>query len=116
MKAALFRLPATGKPLENGQHRVGWRPGIIESAGEPLLRAHFQSLFWPCPWGWGRCGPPKSRAVALAVHDGLRPVEKALATEAVEQGVQELLPDAAPLPVPEPSPAGHTRAAAHLLG
>jgi hypothetical protein len=29
--------------------------------------------------------------------------------------VQELLPDAAALPVPQPSPAGDARAAAHLL-
>src|SRR5262249_6867068 len=59
--------------------------------------------------------PPKNGAEALAVHAAVLPVDALLLADPLEQGVQELLPDAAPLPVPEPAPAGHAGPAAHLL-
>jgi hypothetical protein len=41
MKAALFRFGTTENPVENGDRCAGWRPLIIESAGEPQLGASF---------------------------------------------------------------------------
>jgi len=43
------------------------------------------------------------------------PVDAPLLPDPPEQGVQEFLPDAAALPAPQPAPAGHPGAAAHLL-
>src|SRR5262249_49706814 len=59
---------------------------------------------------------PQNSAVALAVHAGLVPVDQALATQAVQQGVQQLPPDATALPGPQAAPAGDPGAAAHLQG
>jgi hypothetical protein len=44
------------------------------------------------------------------------PVDALLLADPLEQGMEELLPDAAPLPVPQSPPTGHAGAAAHFLG
>jgi len=44
------------------------------------------------------------------------PIDALLLPDPLEQGMQELLPDAPALPVPEAAPTGDARAAAHLLG
>jgi hypothetical protein len=38
MKTALVRFGMTENPLENRDCHTGWRPWIIERAGEPLFR------------------------------------------------------------------------------
>ena len=43
------------------------------------------------------------------------PVDAFFLPDPLEESVQESLPDAAALPVAQPAPAGHARAAAHLL-
>src|SRR5205085_413530 len=58
---------------------------------------------------------PKNGAEALAVHAALVPVDALLLPDPLEQRVQELLPDAPALPVPQPAPARHTGATAHFL-
>src|SRR5437773_1016988 len=73
-------------------------------------------LFWPDPWGSCRSGPPKNGAEALAVHAAVFPVDALLAADPLEQGAEELLPDAAALPLPQPPPTRNAGATAHLLG
>src|SRR5439155_17995336 len=73
-------------------------------------------LFSRDPWGFCRSGPPKNSAEALAVHTAVVPVDALLLPNPLEEGVQEFLPDAPALPVPQPPPTGDAGATAHLLG
>src|SRR5437870_3717652 len=65
--------------------------------------------------GFGPVSAPKNGAEGLAVHAAMLPVDALLLPDPLQQGVQEFLPDAFALPVPQPAPAGHAGAAAHLL-
>src|SRR5438128_505963 len=57
MKAAPLRLRTNGNPLENADRCAGWRPWIIESAGEPVNGTKSSELFgtlhaitWAVDW------------------------------------------------------------------
>ena len=50
------------------------------------------------------------------VHAGAAPVNKVRRFQPRQQVLVELLPDLRLVPIPQPAPAGHARAAAHLPG
>src|SRR5690606_7085893 len=56
------------------------------------------------------------RADGRRVDQGTRPIDLVGPMQVREEQSMHLRPDARSLPVPEPAPAGHARATAHLLG
>ena len=65
--------------------------------------------------GSAQSAPPGLGGQAGAVERPPAPVDQAGAAESVEKQVVERPPNFGSLPVPEPPPAGHAGAAAHLL-
>src|SRR5512135_2509383 len=92
-------------------------PVMRTASGVPLPSTSRCRLvpFLPRSVGFLPVSTPKNGAEGLAVHAAVLPVDALLLPDPLEQGVQEFLPDAAPLPVPQPAPAGHAGPAAHLL-
>ena len=66
--------------------------------------------------GMARSGAPQKGAYVRAVDGGSRPIDCPGGVEAHEQALMEGLPDAGPLLITQPSPAGHPRAVAVFLG
>ena len=94
---AALRTTASGTPPRS---TTRWRfePCLPRSVG-------FGPAFWP-PRGRA---PPPSRARLATSRCGLP------APGGVQEGSVQALPDAGLVPLPQAAPAGHTRAAAHLL-
>jgi hypothetical protein len=42
MRAALLQFRTTENPLESNDRCAGWRPWIIENAGEPVSEVHLR--------------------------------------------------------------------------
>ncbi len=87
---------ATGRPpgcQSSDFHPCGWRPPFFR----PL---HADAL-----------GADEDR-----VHAGAAPINEVGRLQPRQQCLVEPLPDAGLVPVPQPAPAGHARAAAHLFG
>jgi hypothetical protein len=83
-------------------------------------RVHRRSDDACCPawlgrWDWGRFEAPKNCSHGTAVHDRPRPVNLPIASQPVQQSEVDQSPEARLLPVTEPPPTGHSRAATQFL-
>ena len=96
-----FRLPPVS-PTVSGLPR----PQTIRWCLEPLRERST---------GLGPVLAPPKRPHVRAVDRRSRPVDPLRLVELREQQLVQLLPDAGLLPLAQPAPAGHPRAAAHLL-
>ena len=91
---------------------------LIEWREEPHDRRKLDDACcpaWPDQWGSVLSGAPKNRSDRTAVHNGPRPVNLPIARQPIQQREVDQLPDARLLPVTQPPPASHARAAAQFL-
>jgi len=91
---------------------------LIERREEPHDRRKLDDACcpaWHDQWNSVLSGAPKNRSNQTAVHNGPRPVNLPIARQPIQQREVDQLPDARLLPVTQPPPASHARAAAQFL-
>ncbi|MES1937147.1 cytochrome o ubiquinol oxidase subunit III [Salinisphaera hydrothermalis C27AD] len=101
-----------------------WEFADLLGQGAVPQASAFLSDFWTIVWvhggrgrpGWDRWPIPLFSRQAGAVDASAGPVQPISLMQLLQQHLVQPIPDPRLLPVPESTPARHTRAAAHLLG